>query len=149
MRKNISNNICMHLATLLVLLSIVSCATSRKIARTPQELPGIDIVFAGGEAPDSIWVRVSPLPTDTSMFNKEYYEAIDFGRKDVYAVKDGMVHIAPDSIPSEYRIVCDNYLLTSCLMRSSEHLDLNVGDFRKREYTLRGGIYSSDIPHYQ
>ena len=149
MRKNNPNNIYKHLAYLLVCFSIVSCASSRKMALKPQERPGIDIVFEGGEAPDSVWVRVAPLPTDTCMFEKEYYEAIDFGRRDVYAVKDGAVHIAPDSIPSEYRIVCDNYLLTSCRMRNSEHLDLNVGDFRKRDYTLRGGIYSSDIPHYQ
>ncbi|MDE6511417.1 MAG: TlpA family protein disulfide reductase, partial [Muribaculaceae bacterium] len=139
----------MHLASLLVLLSMVSCATSRKIARKAQELPGIDIVFAGEEVPDSIWVRVAPLPTDTCMFEKEYYEAIDFGRRDVYTVKDGAVHIVPDTIPSEYRIVCDNYLLTSCRMRGSEHLDLTVGDFSKRDYTLTGGIYSFEIPHYQ
>lgn len=139
----------MHWAYLLVLLSMASCATSRKMNRQPQELPGIDIVFTGEEAPDSVWVTVATLPTDTCMFEKEYYEAIDYGRRDIYAVKEGAVHIIPDSIPSEYRIVCDNYLLTSCRMRSSEHLNLTVGDFSKRDYTLTGGIYSSDIPHYQ
>ena len=149
MRKNNPTNVCMHLTYLLVLLSMASCATSRKTALKPQERPGIDIVFAGREAPDSVWVRVAPLPTDTCMFEKEYYEAIDFGRKDIYAVKDGAVHIPPDSVPSEYRIVCDDYLLTSCRMRSSEHLELTVSDFSKREYKLTGGIYSSDIPHYQ
>ena len=149
MRKNNSENKYLYLAYILFLLLIGSCSTSRKMSMKPQELPGIDIMFTGGEAPDSVWVRVAPLPTDTCMFEKEYYEAIDFGRRDAYAVKDGAVHISPDSVPSEYRIVCDNYLLTSCRMRSSEHIDLTVGDFSKRDYTLTGGIYSFDIPHYQ
>lgn len=149
MRKKNPNTMCMQLAFLLVLLSMASCAGSRKIARTPQVPPGIDIVFTGEEVPDSVWVTVAPLPTDTCMFEKEYYEAIDYGRRAIFAVKGGAVHIAPDSIPSEYRIVCDNYLLTSCRMRNTEHLDLTVSDFSKRNYKLTGGIYSFDIPHYQ
>lgn len=134
---------------LLALFLIMSCATSRKITPKTQVTPGIDIVFVGGEAPDSVFVTVAPIPKDTTMYAKEYYEAVDYGRRDVYAVKDGRVHIDPDSVPSHYNICCDNYLLSSFNMRNYEHLDFIVEDFSKRKYDLKGGIYSIEIPHYK
>lgn len=128
---------------------MASCATSKKISQEPYKVPGIEIFFIGREAPDSVYVTVSPIPTDTTMYIKEFYEALDYGRRDVYAVKDGKVHIVPDSVPSSYNIICDDYILSSCYMRSSEHLDFTVEDYSKRQYKLTGGIYSIEIPHYK
>lgn len=133
----------------MVLVLMTSCATSKKMALTPQPSPGIDIVFTGEDVPDSVYVTVAPIPTDTSLYSLRFYEAIDKGRSDVYAVRDGKVHIASDSVPSQYKIACDEYLLNTCNMRSTEHLDFNVSDFRKRNYELKGGIYSIEIPHYR
>lgn len=134
---------------ILVLFLVASCASSRKILPEQYSDSGIDLIFLDGEIPDSVYVTVAPIPTDTNMYIKEYYDAIDNGRKDVYAVKEDRVHISPDSVASQYRICCDDYLLGTFNMRSTEHLDLTVSDFRKRKYELTGGIYSHKIPYSQ
>ena len=146
MKKMLANKARRYMGCLLALLLMASCATSKKVAQILPLAPGIDIVFTG-ESPDSVYVAVAPIPTDTNLFIKEYYESIDHGRRDVYAVKDGRVHIVPDSVPSYYNISCDDYLLSSCYMRSSEHLDFTVADYCKRNYKLTGGIYDLQIPY--
>lgn len=138
-----------NLVFMMAFILMASCSTSKKIARTQQVIPGIDIVFTGEDVPDSVYVTVAPIPTDTSLHTLRFYEAIDHGRRDVYALKDGKVHIAPDSVASQYKISCDEYLLYACNMRNNEHLDFTVSDFRKREYELKGGIYSIEIPNYR
>lgn len=147
MKRSMINSISCLLAIILALFIAASCASSRKIRTEPYTVPAIDLIFVDGDIPDSLYVTVSPIPTDTNMYAKEYYEAIDNGRTDRYAVIGGRVHINPDSVASQYKIICDDYLLGSFNMRNTEHLDLTVRDFRKRDYKLTGGVYSHEIPY--
>lgn len=128
-------------------LVMISCSTSRTISRIPDVIPGIHITFTGDQVADSVYVTVAPIPTDTSMYLLKYLEEIENGRTDVYAVKDRSVHIKPDSVPSSYKIRCDNYLFSPYYMRNSDHLDMEISGLSQKKYKLTGGIYSSEIPY--
>lgn len=123
-----------------------SCSTSKKLQK-PEVLPGITISFTGEQVADSVFVIVSPIPTDTSIYAKEYIEAMENGPRLAYAVKDRKVHILPDSIPSIYKINCDYYSLPSYFMRSSDHLDMTISSLGPAMYTTTGGIYSNAYPY--
>ncbi len=128
-------------------LVVGGCSTARKAVRPA--VPGIEISFVGEQVADSVFVKVAPIPTDTTLFSKEYFEAVDNGRRDAYAVKDGKVHIFPDGLPSVYKIYCDYYALPSYYLRPSEHLDMKISSLSPSRYEVTGGMYTNKTPHEQ
>lgn len=128
-----------------LLFSMLSCSTSKKV--TQNLIPGIDITFTSDQVADSVFVTITPIPTDTTLFTKEYVEASENGRTEAYAVKDRKVHIFPDLVPSVYKISCDYYAMPSYYMRSSDHLDVSISSLSKGIYKTTGGIYSNGIPY--
>lgn len=140
-----SYSILMILALSLSMILIESCSTSKKLQR-PDALPGIEITFTGEQVADTVYVTISPIPTDTTLYVKEYVEAMENGQTKAYPVKDNKVHIVPDSVPSIYKIVCDYYSLPSYFMRSHDHLDMTINSLGPANYKVTGGIYSQEIP---
>ena len=127
------------------LISVASCATSKKATKS-EKLPALHITFTGEQVADTVFVTVTPIPTDTTLFLKEYIESRDTGPTKAYAVKDRSVHIFPESVPSIYRIYCDYYALPSYYMRSSDHLEMTINSLGPARYKVTGGIYSNEIP---
>lgn len=139
-------NLAINISGIAVLLfCLLSCATSKKITQVAV-LPGIDIKFAGEQVADTVYVTISPIPTDTNLYVKEYVEAMENGPTKAYPVKDRAVHIFPDSVPSIYKIACDSYSLPSYYMRSSDHLDMTINSLGPPKYQATGGIYKK-IPY--
>lgn len=145
MKKRMKNQAILGIGLATTLLCIASCSTSKNISQKP--LPGFDITFTGDQVADTVYVTISPIPTDTTLSVKKYIEAIDNGRTEAYAVKDKKVHIFPDLVPSIYKIACDYYSLPSYFMRSSDHLDMTISSLGPGVYETTGGIYSNEIPY--
>lgn len=133
------------LSLALSMILIESCSTSKKM-QSPVVLPGFDITFTGEQVADTVYVTISPIPTDTTLYVKEYVEAMENGHTTAYPVKDRRVHISPDSVPCIYKIACDYYSLPSYYMRRDDHLDMTISSLGPSEYKVTGGIYSNEIP---
>lgn len=140
-----SNSFLMMLSMALSMIMIESCSTSKKL-QMPDVLPGIDIVFNGEQVADTVYVTISPIPSDITLYLKEYVEAMENGYTKAYPVKDNKVHIFPDSVPSIYKIACDYYSMPSYYMRRDDHLDVTISSLGPPEYKVTGGIYSKEIP---
>lgn len=140
-----SNSFITMLSLALCMILVESCSTSKKIQR-PDVLPGFDITFTGEQVADTVYVTISPIPTDKTLYVKEYIEAMENGHTKAYPVKDRRVHIFPDSVPSIYKIACDYYSLPSYYMRSHDHLDMTINSLGPANYKVTGGIYSQEIP---
>ncbi len=130
----------------LCMVALSGCATSKKLAKIPDETPGLHITFTGEQVADTVYVNISPIPTDTAMFLKEYIEVRENGYVKAYPVKDKAVHIIPEPVPSIYKINCDHYSMPSYFMRSGDHLEMTINSLGPAKYQTTGGIYSKKIP---
>ena len=130
-----------------IFLCMLSCATSKKLSQKTVITPGIDITFAGEQVADTVFVTVAPIPTDTNMFVKEYVEAIRKGKSVAIPVKDKVVHISTDSVPSVYNIVLDAYALAPIRLRSNEHAGIDVSRLSPLKYETSDVQYLSKFPH--
>ncbi len=129
----------------LTLLGIGACTTSKKMSKSI--LPGIDITFTGDQVADTVFVTITPIPSDTTLYVMEYVEAMENGPTKAYPVKDRSVHIFPESVPSIYKLACDFYSMPSYYLRSSDHLDMTINSLGPARYKATGGIYSNKIPY--
>lgn len=133
-------------ALTLSMLVLAGCATTKKLATIPDSTPGIHITFTGDQVADTVYVVISPIPTDTAMYFKEFIEVMGNGSVKAYPVKDKTVHINPDSVPSIYKIICDYYSMPTYFMRSSDHIEMTINSLGPANYKSTGGIYSNSIP---
>lgn len=140
-----SHGFLLMLSLALGIILIESCSTPKKMQK-PDALPGIEITFTGEQVADTVYVTISPIPTDTTLYVKEYVEAMESGHTKAYPVRDNKVHVFPDSVPGIYKIMCDYYSLPSYYMRSDDHLDLTISSLGPPAYKVTGGIYSNELP---
>lgn len=140
-----SHGFLLMLSLALGIIFIESCSTPKKMQK-PDALPGIEITFTGEQVADTVYVTISPIPTDTTLYVKEYVEAMESGHTKAYPVRDNKVHVFPDSVPGIYKIMCDYYSLPSYYMRSDDHLDLTISSLGPPAYKVTGGIYSNELP---
>ncbi len=131
----------------ILLWSLFSCSTSRSMSQTSYVAPGIDITFDSEDIADTVYVTVSPIPTDTTLYLKEYVEAIATGKTTAFPVKNQTVHISLDSIPSVYKINCDYYKFATIYMRGSEHVDIKVNSLTPIKYDLSSSEPNTSTPH--
>lgn len=129
------------------LLCMLSCASSKNISYEPAVNTGIDILFTGEQVPDTVFVTVAPVPTDTSIFVKEYIEAARVGKMFAIPVKERAVHISSDSVPSIFNINCDYYGIPPIYLRRREHAEIRIEDLSSRKWEISGLPYNSPIPH--
>lgn len=87
----------------IVLLCVTSFSTTGKLSEVHKS-PGIDITFSSKQMADTVWITAAPIPTDTTLFLKDYLNAIRSGRSVAYPVKDGKAHIPSDSVASVYNV---------------------------------------------
>ncbi len=126
-------------------VAMVSCAGTRK-KNTPDALPGIEITFTGEQVGDTIYVTSVPIPSDTTMYVKEYVEAMRQGERRAFPVENRSVHIFPDSVPSVYTLECDYYSLPTVYMRKSDHAEMKISSLGPLRYEMNCSNLSP-IPH--
>lgn len=140
-----SLRILLKLSLALIIIIAGGCSTTKKLQKQ-DVLPGIDITFTGEQVADTVYVTISPIPSDTNMYVKDYVEVTDNGRAVACPVIDRRVHIIPDSEASIYKIACDYYSLPSYYLRNRDHLDMTISSLSPANYNVTGGIYSKEIP---
>lgn len=127
------------------ILCAFSCSTTKKI--NAPKVPGIEITFTGEEVADTVFVSVAPIPTDTSLYFLDYFNATDQGVRRAYPVKDRKVFILPEEVPSVYKIHCDYYSFPSVEMRKTEHVDMQVSRLSPSRYTIEHSAFPNPIPY--
>ena len=126
---------------------LVSCKSQKEISLGLANITGIDIIFTGSETADSVFVTVSPIPSYTTIYWKEYVESIYKGRKMAFQVKDRHVHIPADTLPSVYRILCDLYSFPDVYLRPDENVTMEIKSMSPADCKISGTPVYSEIPH--
>lgn len=126
---------------------IFSFSTVKGETAANQTNPGLDIIFTGTQIADTVYIKTSPIPADTTLFFNEYLEKTRNCKSKSYPVVNNMVHICTDTIPSIYNIQCDYYKLPTVYMRDSDHVVLEINSLSPSRYHRSGSLYSDPIPY--
>lgn len=129
-----------------ILFCLLSCSTSKKLSQIPVITPGIDINFSGEQVADSVFVTITPIPTDTTMYVSDYIETLRNGNKVAIPVFGKTVHIPSDSVPSIYSVTLDSYSFPSVYLRNNEHADITISNLSPLKYDITGLHYLSPFP---
>ncbi|MBD5213143.1 MAG: TlpA family protein disulfide reductase [Bacteroidales bacterium] len=133
---------------IIVLLCVTPFSTTGKLSEVHKS-PGIDITFSSKQMADTVWITAAPIPTDTTLFLKDYLNAIRSGRSVAYPVKDGKAHIPSDSVASVYNVLCDFYSLGALYMRPQDHISMEILSLSPINYQTKGSYLDKSIPHQE
>lgn len=141
MKSFINNSAVKILAVVSLVFGLLSCASSNKLSQAPDSASGINIKFTGPQVADTVYVAISPIPTDTSMSVLNYVETVGQGAEIAIPVAGKVAKIPTVAEPSVYKIRLDSYAFPSLYLRGGEYANVAVARLSPLSYEIAGVAY--------